>query len=85
MAWDQRFSDPIELPGRSPGSRSPVRCASRGGCRGGSHLVARTGLSIWEADRMGAKSLILLARPKRSKLLTPRFVVWCSPNSKIRN
>ena len=24
------------------------------------------------------KSLILLARPKRFELLTPRFVVWCS-------
>jgi hypothetical protein len=27
-----------------------------------------------------AKYLINLARPKRFELLTPRFVVWCSPN-----
>ena len=28
--------------------------------------------------REGCKPLILLARPKRFELLTPRFVVWCS-------
>ena len=28
--------------------------------------------------RFSAKPLILLARPKRFELLTPKFVVWCS-------
>ena len=37
-------------------------------------------VNFWEdwLFEMTAKLLILLARPKRFELLTPRFVVWCS-------
>jgi hypothetical protein len=33
----------------------------------------------------GAKSLILMARPKGFEPLTPRFVVWCSAGVPIRD